>query len=304
MDKQNNSIITFRGAAWLLVFVFYIQFLVAEVLQINWSFFTDKPIPHVVMIIFSQLLAVALPCVVFLFIHSARPSEIFKHEKLGKSGILNSVLIGIAAQPVASLLNAPVLKYLYNHTGSVPEQRIATPETAGGLLLSMLVVALMPAVFEELLMRGIVLFSIEESGYHLSLVVTAFLFALLHNDMTNLLGAFFLGVVLCYVVWMTQSIIAGIITHFAFNAFGMLLNYTIQAYAAAAPWLGGDVFYAILVILSIGILAAATTNILRKSVRRYKTHGLFKQLLSSLLNTPVLLIIAGFVLFQIYIRVG
>ena len=284
---RNQSIVTYCGVKWLLLFVFYLQFLTAELVKTNWSFFYDGNVPQYVMIICIQIFAVALPCTVFMFINSAGPSEVFKRKKLTLAAGLTCVAAGISAQPVASLINVPVLMFL-DSRGLMSAAVIDAPDSVKSLLIGILVVALLPAIFEEVLMRGIVLYSMERDGYRFTMFVSAFLFALLHNSLSNFAGVFFLGVVLCYIVWTTQSLLAGIITHFSFNATAMLLSFT-------AP---GNMLYIAIAAVSVVIFIAATSLLSRGTARRYMTRSFFKKLCCTVFSFPILLIILGFIMFR------
>jgi membrane protease YdiL (CAAX protease family) len=301
MERGQTNLITFKGCRWLLLSVFYLQFLVAEVLEMNWSFFSTQPVPQLVTIVCVQLFAVALPSGIFLFLNSARPSDVCKREKLSVGAVLTCMLAGIAAQPVAGLCNLPILIHRQN-MGIAVSEGIATPQTVQGLIVGLLVVALLPAVFEEFLMRGILLHSLERQGYRVTLFLSAFFFALLHNRQDTFFGVFFLGLLLCYAVWMTQSIFAGMIVHFSFNAFGMLLDFVISQNIAAHPWLGGQLFQIGLIVSSLIVLGVTTSVLNRSQVRRYKTHSFWKQAARAVFNLPVLLILFGYFMFDFLFR--
>jgi len=214
MNDRGDNIISFGGVKWLMLFVFYLQFLVPELIIANWSFVSATEPPKFFLIAMIQLFAVALPCVVYLFLNSAKPNDVFKLNKISKTATFVFVLIGISAQSIASLLNVPVLMLINNKLGIIPTVSVGTPDSPFGLAIGIFVIALMPAIFEECLMRGIVLTATEHIGYRASLFIGGLFFALMHNRIEGFVGIFFLGVVLCYVVWMTGSIFAGMIVHF------------------------------------------------------------------------------------------
>lgn len=294
---QYNSI-TFRGVRWLLLFVFYLQFLVPLVLESKWYKLTDFPMPDYAAMIAIQLFAVAVPCIVFLYLNTANPYESLKLKGISISHGIMCGLIGITAQSVASLLNIPMLMYISSKTGGLPQTAVSTPLDSSQLVTGLIVVALLPALFEEFLMRGIVLTSTQTKGYRSSLIISGLYFALLHNQIENFAGHFFLGFLLCYIVWMTQSVAGGIIAHFSFNAFGMVLDYVTNSKGSENLILGSEVFYWGVTIVSVLLFFLFIGTINRRRLRRNKSHKLIRQLIFSILNLPIILVVLGYILFQ------
>ena len=79
----------------------------------------------------------------------------------------------------------------------------------------------------------------EKLGKWPSILFTAVLFSMLHINIQNVLGPLFLGIILGYVVYTTNSILAGMLGHFINNAISVTLSYGLMklmpfAKAAAA----------------------------------------------------------------------
>ncbi|OQB14593.1 MAG: CAAX amino terminal protease self- immunity [Firmicutes bacterium ADurb.Bin193] len=296
-ETQYNKI-TLRGARWLLLFVFYLHFLVSEFVKYGWQRIFISPLPEFVSMIAIQIFAVALPCAVFLYLNTANPTKTLKLNPITRGRAVMCVFIGITAQSVASVLNIPMLLFIEEKIGKYPIPIVDTPKNIAGLLVGLLVVAFLPAVFEELLMRGIVLSATEDKGYRASLIMGGLYFALLHNRVEYIAGHFFLGFLLCYIVWMTESIFGGMIAHFAFNAWGMLLYYLITEKSAQYEWLGSGFFHWGVTLFSVLLFFFFVGTIHRRRVRKNKSHRLFLQLVFSVLNFPVIVIVLGYILFQ------
>ncbi|MDR0406209.1 MAG: CPBP family intramembrane metalloprotease [Clostridiales bacterium] len=299
--EESPAGVTFRGVKWLLLFVFYLQFLVPVFLEWCWSKVSAQPLPEEVYMIAVQLFAVALPCAVFLYLYSAKPPETLGLRKITAEQGVVCVLLGAAAQPLASLLNIPALLYIGAKTGGLPEAAVGTPQNAAQLAIALAVVALLPAIFEELLMRGIVLTATRNNGYRASLLIGGLYFALLHNQAENIAGHLFLGILLCYLVWMTRSVFAGMLAHFSFNAFGMLLDYAVSVKSSAYPFLGGGVFQWSVTAVCAVLFFLLSGTVHRKRIKRNRSRALPLQMIRSLANFPVLLMIGGYILFQ-YVR--
>jgi len=297
-EKRYNDI-TFRGARWLLLFVFYLQFLIPVLLKTKWSKYTQAPLPEFLTILSIQLFAVFVPCLVFIYLNNADFEKSFKLNTVTVPQGVMCALIGGSAQSVASALNIPILMIIRHKTGQLPDVTTAVPENMRQLLVFLVLIALIPAIFEEVLMRGIVLTTTQQKGYRASLLIGGLYFALLHNQIESIMGHFFLGFVLCYIVWMTESVLGGIIAHFSFNSSGILLNYLTKVKAIGKPWLGSDAFYLMITILSFILFFLLFGTINRKRVRRNRSHKLMRQIIFSVLNLPIILIVLGYIMFQL-----
>jgi sodium transport system permease protein len=85
-------------------------------------------------------------------------------------------------------------------------------------------VALVPAVCEETLFRGVVLSGLRRLGGAAAVGGSAALFALAHASLYRLLPTLALGLLLGYVVWRSGSLMAGVLVHLLNN--GMLVAAT------------------------------------------------------------------------------
>lgn len=297
-NKRYNEI-TFRGAKWLLLFVFYLQFLIPLLLETKWVKYMKTQTPDFLIILSIQIFAIFVPCLVFMYLNNADFEKGFKLKAITAPQGVMCALIGASAQSVASVLNIPVFIFIKNKTGQLPAMATPAPENMRQLLLFLLLVALIPAMFEEILMRGIVLTTTQKKGYRASLLIGGLYFALLHNQIESIAGHFFIGIVLCYIVWMTESVLGGIIAHFSFNSFGILLNYLISVKSAQIPLFAGNAFYITVTAVSIILFFLFFGTINRKRVKRNKSHRLARQIIFSVLNFPVILIALGYVMFQL-----
>ena len=97
----------------------------------------------------------------------------------------------------------------------------------GDLFINLFVIALIPAVFEEIFFRGTLQqMMIGFTGNtHAGIAVTGLLFALIHLNVYQLIPMIFLALVLGYLYYYTGSIIPGIILHFCNNTFAILAKY-------------------------------------------------------------------------------
>lgn len=98
------------------------------------------------------------------------------------------------------------------------------------LLLNLLVIAVIPAVGEELFFRGFLqkTFKSTFKNHHLAVWLTAFLFSAIHLQFFGFFPRLILGVLFGYLLVYTGSIWAPIIGHFTNNCFAVVVSYFIQ----------------------------------------------------------------------------
>lgn len=95
------------------------------------------------------------------------------------------------------------------------------------LLLTVFLVGVLPAVGEELIFRGIVqqkMISLFRNP-HLAILGSSIIFGLVHFQLERFIPLTFLGIILGYSFYYTQSLLVPIILHFLNNAFQVLSFY-------------------------------------------------------------------------------
>jgi membrane protease YdiL (CAAX protease family) len=98
------------------------------------------------------------------------------------------------------------------------------------LLLNIIMLALLPAMFEEFLFRGTLqpFFTQWLRNKSLAIIITAFIFSAIHFQFYGFLPRFFLGIYLGYLFIWGKSLWIPIIAHFMHNTNSLILNYILQ----------------------------------------------------------------------------
>jgi sodium transport system permease protein len=128
---------------------------------------------------------------------------------------------------------------------------------SGGFAVSLLLVALLPAVCEEFMFRGYILGALQARFKPaVAILATACIFGLYHMNIVRFFTTAFLGLVLAYVAYKTKSIIPGIIMHFLNNATACLQMYYPEKVAELVPVLARESFGAgeIVLIFAAGLV--------------------------------------------------
>lgn len=147
--------------------------------------------------------------------------------------ILSSVVLVFVALPLVSYLvniNTEIAKSL----GYTSKDLMGIYELLGssdntlGFVLSILVMAVLPAIAEEFLFRGLVQKILIQwtKHNHISIAITSFIFAFIHGNPEQVLGIFILGMVLGYLMEYTANLLFPILLHFTNNLVSLIaMNY-------------------------------------------------------------------------------
>lgn len=81
--------------------------------------------------------------------------------------------------------------------------------------------AVLPAICEEFVFRGILCHEYERGGVGRAIVLSALFFGLLHFNIVNLPVYLFSGVILAMTLYATRSLFGAMLAHFLYNIFGL-----------------------------------------------------------------------------------
>jgi uncharacterized protein len=100
-------------------------------------------------------------------------------------------------------------------------------KSAGGFLVNILMIAILPAIGEELLFRGLLqkLFGEWFRNIHVAIFFTAFIFGAVHMQFYGLLPRMMLGVIFGYLFYWSGSLWVPIFAHFLNNASVVLISF-------------------------------------------------------------------------------
>jgi len=133
--------------------------------------------------------------------------------------VLAAVLIGISCWYLETEVVVALQRYLPGDTKQLERAVVETP-----LALSLIVLALAPAISEELVFRGVLTRSLAARRGWLGVVVSALVFSLYHLEPPHMLGVLPLGLALGVLAVRSGSIVPGMIAHFLNNAIVLLLS--------------------------------------------------------------------------------
>ena len=166
------------------------------------------------------------------------------------------------------------------------------------------------AIFEELFCRGFLLDALKPYGNGFAIIVTGFLFGIMHGNFQQFFYTFVLGMVLAYITVQTGSILAATILHAMFNSLAAIMmlflsTQTIEHYFAGIPHEIAEnevvmAGFAMYLVFFLGLLIVGVVLAIKKLTRlkAYKVSNPFteisgaKKALIFFTSVPVLIMLA------------
>ncbi len=127
--------------------------------------------------------------------------------------------------------------------------------SVGTLFLGILFFALIPAICEESLFRGVILNGLKKRGLIVSIGASAAFFSIMHMNLLQFPYTFLLGIALGLVVYFTQNLWLSIIIHFVNNASVLIIGFLSNSEVYTFVWtdilwgIGGLIVFGILIYL-------------------------------------------------------
>ncbi len=191
---------------------------------------------------FNQLGVFFVPALVFLFLVSDNWSQYLQTGKNPKSiSLFIAFLMIYTVLPFVNYLTEINSGLSLPHSLSKIEQWMRNSEdqadritkmflsvkSIGGLTLNIVIVALIPALGEELLFRGVMqpLLSRLTRSVHWGVIITALLFSTMHMQFYGFLPRFALGLLLGYLLVFSKNLWLPITAHFVNNASSVIIFY-------------------------------------------------------------------------------
>ena len=190
----------------------------------------------------TQLVVIATPALMMTLFMTNSPRRTLLLKLPSWRAAAAAALLAVLLAPLANHLQAFVQR-LY----PIDESLRPTLEKMAELLRNVsfwpfvLVIAVVPAICEELAFRGFILSGFRDLGHRgRAIVYSALLFGLTHGILQQSLIASLLGVVLGYLAVQTGSILPCMVYHAVHNSLAVALTRVTPEMIDHSPWFGRD----------------------------------------------------------------
>jgi uncharacterized protein len=195
--------------------------------QIFGSVFLSKPLykffEYSQVLVLSQVIFLLVPVIIYLIVTKTSLKDTLRFNKISFMDMVAIIAIAVLSQPIATFLSAlssmffkNVVNDLFKEMGTI------------SYITQLGIIALIPAVCEELTIRGVVLSGYEKVSRGKAALSTGFFFGILHLNLQQFFYAFALGILFAYLVRITNSIFSTMLCHFTFNGIQVTMSYIVS----------------------------------------------------------------------------
>ena len=187
--------------------------------------------------IISQVIGFLMPAVVYAMLVKEKPFNYLGFKKLQTWSLLGIVAM-FTVIPFLSMVTEWNESFVFPESMRTLEEmlrgiRDKSDEIVkmfieqGSLFSSLLIIAALAAISEELLFRSVIQQALIKlfKNAHVAIIVTAIIFSAFHGDIFGFIPRFLLGLMLGYMFWMSGSIFPSMLMHFVNNATIVILYY-------------------------------------------------------------------------------
>lgn len=245
-SNMNKGGVPTIGDAWLVVAVTAVLMIYAGgAIQIKLGYYG---------VLGTQFIIVGVPVLAAIYSKKSL-KDTFRIRACSVRNILGGVIMIAGALMLGIVLSA-FTSLIFKSSAEAVE---ASAESLLGdsFVATLMVVAVAPAICEELMFRGY-LFSALEKGmkYKQAIILTGVVFGVFHMSVVKFFTTALLGMVICYVSYKSKSIFPGMLMHFFNNALSCVAMYYPEQLGKVMPVLTREVLYVsdIFILLGLGIV--------------------------------------------------
>ncbi len=203
-----------RANTYFLIIIL-LQLFLPVGLIFRWFNITDSKL----MLLISHVITFILPAIIYLIITKQSIKDALKLNKLYFKDALLIILLAFVCQPIMTFFSLISQFFFENEIGNFVTEIVVSP-----YIILLLLIAVLPAITEEITIRGVVLSGYEDKNIYLAASITGLLFGIMHLDPQQFLYAAVLGFILALVVRITNSIFASALIHFLINGTSITLQ--------------------------------------------------------------------------------
>jgi membrane protease YdiL (CAAX protease family) len=150
--------------------------------------------------------------------------EIFKFKKPKLSHIIGSIILWLGTYLLVILVTQVTL-YFFGEGFNELSDEMKGFFTSVPLPLALIIVAVLPAVCEELLHRGLIQYTFRTFDHWKIVLIMGIIFGFFHLDPYRFLPTAILGALLTYTMLETKNILIPMLIHFINNALAVVLSF-------------------------------------------------------------------------------
>lgn len=229
LDKKKTYPSFSSAALFMLLFTlwyFAVSIAVSSFITMNENIaleYDNNAVVYYGMTIVFQILYLGLPILLMLKIYNGNKSELLRLNPLSGKEIGLTVVIGFLML-VGNTALTSVNYYVSSLFTNIELPQVPPAYTTSAILLMIVSGVLIAPVLEEISMRGVMMRGLEGKSKWFAIIITGAYFGMVHLSHYTIVPKVLGGILLCYVVYATNSIYSGMIIHLINNGISCIIT--------------------------------------------------------------------------------
>ena len=213
------------GLLMFYIVMYALSFLVGMVLGITGTeHLLSEPVFQLEFNVILTLFGFVSGAILIFALEKNKPSQLISYGLTQKGTFFGGILLGIGWCTVANFITG-LLQTVLEPVFPIVQNEIETPNGIIGFVISVLSMAVAPALLEEFIFRGAIMGTLLKFGKGFAIFTSALLFGLVHGNLVQIPFAFMVGIILGVLTLRTGSIWTAVIVHFLNNFISVCLDY-------------------------------------------------------------------------------
>lgn len=203
-----------------------------------------------------------IPSLLYIIVLRPKTVDGVNMSHVSPGTFLMTILMTYLLMPLISLINMVSSTF----AGNTVDNTLNLIVNNNPLWLNLVIMALLPAVVEEFIFRGLIFNGYKKRNPFIAVILSSVLFGLIHMNINQFSYAFVIGVVFALLAYTTGSLIPSIVAHFTINGTSVALSHLMAGMEAAGATDGAEAaigatdyisMYAIMAVMAAGGVALA-----------------------------------------------
>ena len=248
MKNVTKTNVLFTATVLIYIILSYsLEFVPAGVLTVNMALV----IPEIILLI---------PALLYVLVLRPKTVDGVSMSVVSPTTTILTVVLTFLIMPLVMFINSITSLFAENSVDTVLNYIVNN----NPLWLNLVIIALLPAVVEEFIFRGLIFNGYKRRNPFMAILLSAALFGLIHMNINQFSYAFAIGVIFGFMAYATGSLLPSILSHFIINGTSVVISHlsadkVTEPVATEVKLAAMDYVYAyaaLAVVAAVGLLLA------------------------------------------------
>ena len=209
MKNVTKTNVLFTATVLIYIILSYsLEFVPAGVLTVNMALV----IPEVILLI---------PALLYVLVLRPKTVDGVSMSVVSPTTTILTVVLTFLIMPLVMFINSITSLFAENSVDTVLNYIVNN----NPLWLNLVIIALLPAVVEEFIFRGLIFNGYKRRNPFMAILLSAALFGLIHMNINQFSYAFAIGVIFGFMAYATGSLLPSILSHFIINGTSVVISH-------------------------------------------------------------------------------